>query len=199
MPTNTKFCSKWLQNLDNTGRVNSRWLKQGKTTSSFQCIVCNSDNFSCTNGGSANLKRHFNRPKHIQCMKDVFDFTLLTASNNQLLLLSKNKNNNSICVGTGSIDRNTTRIPFVIVEKEQRALTHNDKTMIELKQIHLYSKLKQDQFWFDHKWFVGMHKNYFYILPFAFNKLYGFSNFDEIQSNHDDILNSYGIWYIYIK
>ncbi|CAF4231388.1 unnamed protein product, partial [Adineta steineri] len=59
-------------------------------------------------------------------MKDVLDFTLLTASNNQSLLLSENKNDNSTCLGTGSIDRNTTRIPFVIVEKEQRVLTHDD-------------------------------------------------------------------------
>ncbi|CAF1428487.1 unnamed protein product [Adineta steineri] len=135
MPTNTKFCSKWLQNSDNTGRVNSRWLKQGKTSSSFQCIVCNSGNFSCTNGGWANLKRHFNRPKHIKCMKDVFDFTLLTTSNNQSLLLSKNKNDNSTCVGTGSIDRNTTRIPFVIVEIEQRALTHDDNLVSATKML----------------------------------------------------------------
>ncbi|CAF1220911.1 unnamed protein product [Adineta steineri] len=82
------------------------------------------------------------------------------------------------------------------------------ESMIELKQFYLYSKVKQDQFnidnvistfkdqfWFDHKWFVGMHGNYLYTLPFSFNELYGFSNFDEIQSNHDDILNSSRIWY----
>ncbi|CAF4027869.1 unnamed protein product [Adineta steineri] len=101
MPTDAKFCSKWLQNPDNTDRVNSRWLRQDKTISSFQYIVCNSGDLSCANGGWANLKRHFNRPKHIQCMKHVFDSIPLTASN-------------------------TTRIPFVIVEKEQRALTHDD-------------------------------------------------------------------------
>ncbi|CAF0805790.1 unnamed protein product [Adineta steineri] len=100
MPTNTKFCSKWLQNPDNTGKVNSRWLRQGKTTSSFQC------------------------------MKDVFDSISLTASNNQSLLLPRNKNDNSTCIGTGSIDRNTTRILFVIVEKEQRALTHDDTELL---------------------------------------------------------------------
>ena len=132
MPTNATFCSKWLQNPDNTSRVDSRWLKQGKTISSFQCIVCNSGDLSCANGGWANLKRHFNRPKHIQCMKDVFDSISLTASNNQSLLLSKNKNDNSTCIGKGSIDRNTTRIPFVIVEKEQRALTHDDSKYLQL-------------------------------------------------------------------
>ncbi|CAF1074423.1 unnamed protein product [Adineta steineri] len=127
MPTNTTFCSKWLQKPDNTGRVCSRWLKQGKTASSFQCIVCNSGDLSCANGGWADLKKHFNRPKHIQCMKDVFGSISLTASNNQSLLLSNNKDDNSTCVATGSIDGSATRKPFVIVEKEQRALTHDDK------------------------------------------------------------------------
>ncbi|CAF1475352.1 unnamed protein product [Adineta steineri] len=85
---------------------------------------------SCANGGWDNLKRHFNRPKHIQCMKDLFDSISLTAANNQSLLLSKNKTDNSTCIGTGSIDRNTTRISFVIVQKEQRALTHDDTELL---------------------------------------------------------------------
>ncbi|CAF4339083.1 unnamed protein product, partial [Adineta steineri] len=55
------------------------------------------------------------------------------------------------------------------------------ESIIELQQFHLYSKLKQDQFWFDHKWFVGMHENYFYTLSFSFNELYDFSSFDGIQ------------------
>ena len=56
MPKNTEFCSKWLHKLDNTGRVCSRWLKKGKITSSFQCIVCRTDDFNCANGGWADIK-----------------------------------------------------------------------------------------------------------------------------------------------
>ena len=72
MPKNTVFRSNWLLKLDNTGRVCSRWLTKGKTTSSFKCIVCKTDDLSCANGGWSDIKKHYERPKHIQCMKDVF-------------------------------------------------------------------------------------------------------------------------------
>ncbi|CAF1297097.1 unnamed protein product [Rotaria sp. Silwood1] len=127
MPKNTAFCSKWLQKLDNTGRVCSRWLKKGKTTSSFQCIVCRTDDLSCANGGWADIKRHFDRPKHIQCMKDVFGSVSLIASNDQSPPLSNNKDDNSVCTATVSINGNTTRIPFVTIQSDKRVLTHEEK------------------------------------------------------------------------
>ncbi|CAF1418465.1 unnamed protein product [Adineta steineri] len=108
MPINTTFCSKWLQKPDNTDRVSSRWLKQGKTTSSFQCLECSLCDLNYVNGG----------------WDDVFGSIPLTASNNQSLLLSKNKDDNETYITTGSIDGSATRIPkylqllFTLKEKE---------------------------------------------------------------------------------
>ena len=80
MPKNTAFRTSWLLKLDNTGRVCSRWLTKGKTTHSFKCIVCKTDNLSCANGGWTDIKKHSDRPKHIQRMKDVFSSVSLVAS-----------------------------------------------------------------------------------------------------------------------
>lgn len=126
MPKNTTFCSKWLHKLDSTGRVCSRWLKQGKTNSSFQCIVCRANDLSCANGGWADIKRHFDRPKHIQHMKDVFGSISLVASNNQSLPLSNNQNADPVCEATSPTNENLARIPFVTVQNAKRALTHEE-------------------------------------------------------------------------
>ena len=82
MPKSTGFCSKWLLRSNNTNRPCSRWLTKGKIANSFRCIVCNKDDLSCANGGWIDIKRHFSRPKHIQCMKDVFGSVSLVASGN---------------------------------------------------------------------------------------------------------------------
>jgi hypothetical protein len=131
MPKNTAFCSKWLNKFDNTGRVCSRWLKKGKTTSSFQCIVCRTDDLSCANGGWADIKRHFERPKHIQCMKDVFGSVSLVASNDQSSHLSSNQDANSVCTPTLSTNGNT-RIGFVTIQSDKRALTHEESEYLGL-------------------------------------------------------------------
>jgi hypothetical protein len=68
-------------------------------------------------------------------------------------------------------------------------------SMIQLKSFHLYVKFDQEpvdiehllstfenRFWIDHHWSIGMHKNYLYTLPFHFEKLKDFINFDHIKS-----------------
>jgi len=90
-------------------------------------------------------------------------------------------------------------IPFNGIKLEQVFL----QSMIELKQFHLYAKFCQDwnnvdsilstfsnQFWFDHNWSVGTHGSYLYTLPFRFNKLNDFIDFDDVKSNNSDILNN---------
>ncbi len=132
MSKNKAFCSKWLHKLDNTGRVCSRWLKQGKTKSPFQCIVCRTNDLSCANGGWADIKRHFDRPKHIQSMKDVFGSISLVASNDRSPPLSNNQNANPVCAATSSTNENTTRIPFVTVQNDKRALTNEESEYLGL-------------------------------------------------------------------
>ncbi|CAF0912649.1 unnamed protein product [Adineta steineri] len=57
MPRPTDFCSKWLLKFDKTGKVCSRWLIKGKTSNSFRCTACNTDDLSCANGGWSDVKK----------------------------------------------------------------------------------------------------------------------------------------------
>ncbi|CAF1660527.1 unnamed protein product, partial [Adineta ricciae] len=66
----THFCTKWYTQLDSTKKPCSRWLKPGKTTSTFLCTVCNEEK-SCKNGGWSDVYKHSQRLKHLQCLKDV--------------------------------------------------------------------------------------------------------------------------------
>jgi hypothetical protein len=126
MPKSTGFCSKWLLKLDNTNKVCSRWLTKGKTANSFRCIVCNTDDLSCANGGWTDIKKHSDRPKHIQRMKDVFDSVSLVASGRPSSSTSNNTNDGGVCSITASTDANTIRRPFVTIQNNQRALTHDE-------------------------------------------------------------------------
>jgi hypothetical protein len=81
--------------------------------------------------------------------------------------------------------------------------------MRKLKIFHLYVRLNrapnslikyqlptfENQFWFDRDWSVGTHGDYLYTLPFHFDTIYGFIDFDHIESNNSEILNSPSTWY----
>ncbi|CAF1342136.1 unnamed protein product [Rotaria sordida] len=95
-------------------------------------------------------------------------------------------------------------IQFNGIQLQQQLL----ESMIELKQFHLYANLWdylldiksilstfENQFWFDHNWSIGMHGHYLYTLPFHFDKLYDFIDFDDIKSNNSNILNYPWTWY----
>jgi hypothetical protein len=83
------------------------------------------------------------------------------------------------------------------------------ESMIYLKEFHLYVKINrcrieinkilatfQNQFWFDHNWYFGIHGDYLYTLPFNFEEMYDFSHFDDIESSNNDILiNNSRLWY----
>jgi hypothetical protein len=81
------------------------------------------------------------------------------------------------------------------------------ESMIELKSFHLYMQLWkepidiesflstfQTQFWFDHHWIFGMHGKYFYTLPFHFDQLKDFIDFDQIKSSNSKMFNSLQTW-----
>ncbi|CAF4341427.1 unnamed protein product, partial [Rotaria sordida] len=59
-------------------------------------------------------------------MKDVFGSIPLIASNDQSPLLSNNKDVNSVCTATLFTNENTIRIPFVTIQSDKRALTHEE-------------------------------------------------------------------------
>jgi len=74
------------------------------------------------------VKKHFERPKHIQCIKDVFGSIPLIASTNPSSSLSKNTNNVT-CPATSSTNDNTTRTSFIVVQNDQRSLTHEESKL----------------------------------------------------------------------
>jgi hypothetical protein len=84
------------------------------------------------------------------------------------------------------------------------------ESMKELKQFHLYNRLFlcpmnndmilsqfKNQYWLTQNLSFGMHRNYFYTLPFQFNHFYEFSEgFNGVKSNKPEILiNNPRIWY----
>jgi hypothetical protein len=82
------------------------------------------------------------------------------------------------------------------------------ESMTQLKTFHFYTRLYEDlfnlkyllptfenQFWFDHNWSIGIHGKYLYTLPFHFDKLYDFIDFDHINLNNLGILNFPCTWY----
>jgi hypothetical protein len=113
-----------------------------------------------------------------------------------------------ICLSINLIYLNMTdfdEIPLNSIKLQQFL-----ESMIELKQFHLYVKLDKysincdkilsgfkNEYWFDHNWSFGMHRNYFYTLPFHFDSLYQFDDgFREVKSNNPLILiNNRRIWF----
>jgi hypothetical protein len=83
------------------------------------------------------------------------------------------------------------------------------ESMTQLRTFHFYARLNRErfinvnnflstfenQFWFDHHWSIGIHGKYFYTLPFHFDQLNDFIDFDLIKSNDLIILQSPRTWY----
>ncbi len=65
-------------------------------------------------------------------MKDAFGSASLTESNDQSPPLSNNKDANIVCTAILSTNRNTTRIPFVTIQTDKRALTHEESKYLTL-------------------------------------------------------------------
>ena len=139
MPKSTDFCSKWLIKLDNSKRVCSRWLTKGKTANSFRCIVCNTEDLSCANGGWSDIKKHFDRPKHIQRMKDAFgSIPLFVPGHSSSSTSSNNTNDDCVCLATTSTEINTIRYPFVTIQNDQRALTHDESKFFQSSFLNVF-------------------------------------------------------------
>ena len=81
------------------------------------------------------------------------------------------------------------------------------ESMTRLKSFHLYVKLNiqpanvesflstfQTPFWLDHHWTLAMHDSYLYTLPFHFDTLNGFTDFDQITSSDPHTLSSLQTW-----
>ena len=121
MPNDTHFSSTWLGKLDSTGKPCSRWLKGGKNNCTFICTVCNTSELSCRNAGWGDIKKHFERPKHQQCMKDVFGSAqLVVSSNSSTATSSTDITRDSTVAAAGSTSFLT------INSKHERALTHEE-------------------------------------------------------------------------
>ena len=126
MPKNTAFRTSWLLILDNTGKACSRWLTKGTSKSSFRCTIRGNDELSYANGGWIDVRKHYERPKHIQNIKDVFGSVALISTNHRSSSLSSNVNSNDVCIAASSSTTNASTNSFVTIQNGQRALTHED-------------------------------------------------------------------------
>jgi hypothetical protein len=113
-----------------------------------------------------------------------------------------------ICLSFNLVDANVGRTNDVPVDgiKLQQSL----ESMRGLKQFHFYARSPsysdnqenilsqfQNKYWSDHNWTFGMHRNYFYTLPFHFDYLHEFyKGFDDVKSNNPEILlTNPRLWY----
>ena len=133
MPHDTHFSPNWLEKLDSTGKPCSRWLKAGKDKCTFICIVCNTNELSCRNGGWGDIKKHFERPKHQQCMKDVFGSAQLVISSATSTTTSSTDTASNLAVAT------TTPTSFLTIHsKTERALTQEESMFFNMIIFLLY-------------------------------------------------------------
>ncbi|CAF0986977.1 unnamed protein product [Rotaria sp. Silwood1] len=127
-------------------------------------------------------------------------FRLLTSLIKQFSSSLNRLSLNLTVIKIGAVDD----ISFNGIQLQQQLL----EPMIQLQQFYLYAKLWnhsidiknilstfENQFWFDHNWSVGMHGNYLYTLPFHFDELNDFIDFDHIKSNDSKVLNYPWTWY----
>ena len=97
----------------------------------------------------------------------------------------------------------TDRTQFTGLVLQQQLL----ESMVRLKSLHLYIQLDakpvndeiylstfRNSFWFDHHWRVAIHKNFLYTLPFHFDTVYEFSDFNRIKSSNESVLDSLQVW-----
>ncbi|CAF3008436.1 unnamed protein product [Rotaria sp. Silwood2] len=127
MPRDTTFSIKWLQKTDSTGKPCSIWLRQGKEKSTFICTVCNIE-LSCANGGWTNVKNHSERPKHLQCLKEVLESGQLIASTTKLPFINDNNTENQSSNASSSTTTNNSTF-IVLNSNTDRALTHDEKVL----------------------------------------------------------------------
>ncbi|UJR19843.1 hypothetical protein I4U23_022976 [Adineta vaga] len=80
-------------------------------------------------------------------------------------------------------------------------------SMTQLKSFHLYATFDKEptdvdvllstfenQFWLDHHWSVGIHGKYLFTLPFHFNKMNNFIDFDQVRSSDPALLTFPSTW-----
>ncbi|CAF4651079.1 unnamed protein product [Rotaria sp. Silwood1] len=133
----TRFCTKWLYKLDGTKNPCSRWLKQGKTVSTFLCTVCNEEK-SCKNGGWSDVYKHSQRPKHLQCLKDVIE--------SGQLIVTKSSSSSSLQVNTSNeraltLDEKVTRAEaYWAMATAKLGLSYNSSQYIQ----ELFSQMFSD-------------------------------------------------------
>ncbi|CAF4446135.1 unnamed protein product [Rotaria sp. Silwood2] len=141
-------------------------------------------------------------------MYDTNRFTARRIDFHQLINVITQFSSSLFCLSLNLIGcyiTSSNDFPFNGIQLQQQFL----QLMTQLKQFHLHAVLTQDridvkrillsfrnEFWFDHNWIIGMHDKYLYTLPFHFDKLYDFIDFDHIYSNSSTILmNNPDIWF----
>ncbi|CAF0947087.1 unnamed protein product [Adineta steineri] len=64
----------------------------------------------------------------------------------------------------------------------------------EITEIDTLLSTFQNQFWYDHHWIVGIHRQHLFTLPFHFKKLNNFIDFDEIKLSNLKTSSFLSVW-----
>lgn len=65
MPKNlTKFNHNWFSRVDENNDPVKTWLKNGSTSTTFRCSLCQTDDLNCGNQGFKAVQQHMNNSKH---------------------------------------------------------------------------------------------------------------------------------------
>jgi hypothetical protein len=110
MPKNTKFNQAWLNKTDSDGVKSNIWLKEGENKSTFQCILCKTENLDCSNQGWDAICQHMKTKNHLENIKIV--------KNNSIFIVESSQTPSS------STD-NVVATPQLILGSIKRPLTLN--------------------------------------------------------------------------
>jgi hypothetical protein len=69
MPKDTKFNQAWLDKTDSEGVKLNKWLKERGKKSTFQCILCKTEDLDCSNQGWGAIHQHMKTKGHLENIK----------------------------------------------------------------------------------------------------------------------------------
>ncbi|CAF4586322.1 unnamed protein product [Rotaria sp. Silwood1] len=71
MPRDTTFNPCWLNRTDDDSIELSKWLTNGKTTKTFKCLLCKTNDLDCSNRGWSAIEQHMKTKNHVENIKSL--------------------------------------------------------------------------------------------------------------------------------
>jgi hypothetical protein len=101
----TKFNLAWLERTDSDGNQLHKWLIKGKKETTFQCILCKTDDLECSNQGWSAVYQHMNTKGHAESMKALKNNSKFVFEHSKSQTLSKNGTGETNSVRLGDVQK----------------------------------------------------------------------------------------------